>query len=303
MTANIRAAVIGNGIMGTAIATRLLDCRLTPMVFDRNPEKMQRLVEKGAIAGTSSASAAAGSEFVILSVNTAADAETAVFGRDGVAEAAAADKLLVDMSSIDPVATAAMSMRLKSETGMRWIDSPLSGGAPGALAGKLVLMLGGDTADIDRARPLLAHLSASMTHIGGNGAGQTAKLINQVLCACNFLSVAEATRLALDAGIDAAKLPAALAGGRADSAILQEYMAKMATYDYTPSGRIDNMLKDLDAVQRLAERNGTPIPLTSMIANMHRMMIAAGYGAEDSAAYMKLFDFGLGASGGRGAAE
>ena len=132
--------------------------------------------------------------------------------------------------------------------------------------------------------------------MGASGAGQTTTLINQVLCACNFLSVAEATRLALDGGVEAHRIPAALAGGRADSRILQEFMPKMAAFDYSPTGRIDNMLKDLEAVQRYAMALRTPMPLTGLVTELHRIMVAAGIGAEDSAAYMKLFDFGRAAS-------
>ena len=106
------------------------------------------------------------------------------------------------------------------------------------------------------------------------------------------MAVAEATRLALDAGVDATRIPAALAGGRADSRILQEFMGKMARFDLTPTGRIDNMLKDLEATQRFSMGLRTPMPLTNLIADLHRMMVAAGIGHEDSAAYMKMFDFG-----------
>jgi 2-hydroxy-3-oxopropionate reductase len=116
--------------------------------------------------------------------------------------------------------------------------------------------------------------------------------INQVLCACTFLAVAEATHLALAAGVDAARIPAALANGRADSRILQEFMPKMAAFDYTPTGRIDNMLKDLEAVQRAATRLRAAMPLTGLVTELHRILVAGGIGGEDSAAYMKLFDFG-----------
>ena len=148
----------------------------------------------------------------------------------------------------------------------------------------------------ERARAVLTELATNITHMGPSGAGQTTKLINQVLCACNFLSVAEATRLALDGGVDAARIPSALAGGRADSRILQEFMAKMGRYDYSPTGRIDNMLKDLEAVQRYAMALRTPMPLTGLVTELHRMMVAAGLGPEDSTACMKLFDFGSGSS-------
>ena len=165
------------------------------------------------------------------------------------------------MSSIDPQATAVMAARLEAETGMAWVDAPLSGGAPAAREGRLTLMLGGSVAAVERARAVLGELAANITHMGRSGAGQTTKLINQVLCACNFLAVAEATRLALDGKVDARKVPSALAGGRADSRILQEFMPKMAAFDYTPTGRIDNMLKDLEAVQRYAMALRTPMPL------------------------------------------
>lgn len=301
MADNSKVGVIGNGVMGSAIAARLLEQRVEVFVRDQDPAKMQNLTDKGAIATTSSANLTECVDVVITSLNTADIVEAVVFGEQGVAEVASSKKLLIDMSSTDPKATGIMAERLLSETGMAWVDAPLSGGAPAALVGKLTLMIGGTGDAVDRAKAVLSHVAANMTHMGGNGAGQTTKLINQVLCAANFLSVAEATRLALDGAVDAAKIPAALEGGRADSRILQEFMPKMANYDYTPTGRIDNMLKDLEAVQNYATAMRTPMPLTGMITELHRMMVMAGIGAEDSAAYMKLFDFGRGpsADGGR----
>lgn len=125
--------------------------------------------------------------------------------------------------------------------------------------------------------------------MGPVGAGQTTKLINQVLCGLNFMAVAEATQLALAAGVDAAKIPQALRGGRADSAILQEYMPRFATKDYRRTGRIDNMVKDLNAAQDLARRSNTSMPLTAVCAEIHRMLTAAGLGGEDQAALMEYF--------------
>ncbi len=200
------------------------------------------------------ARATAAAQLVITSLSNAAAVEEVVFGAEGVAGAAAADKLLVDMSSIDPARTAEMAARLHAGTGMGWVDAPLSGGAPAAAKGALTLMLGGTEADVARARPLLEQLAARATHLGAAGAGQTVKLVNQVLCACGFLAVAEAVRFAEAAGVDATKIPAALAGGRADSRILQEFMAKMARRDYSVTGRIANMLKDLESVQAARAR-------------------------------------------------
>jgi 2-hydroxy-3-oxopropionate reductase len=123
--------------------------------------------------------------------------------------------------------------------------------------------------------------------MGPSGAGQTTKLINQVLCGLGFVAIAEATKLAEDAGVDAEKIPSALRGGRADSALLQEYMPRFANRDYAPTGRIDNMVKDLDAAQALARTTGTAMPLTGLCAELHRFMTAAGYGAEDQAMLME----------------
>ncbi len=297
----IRVGVIGNGVMGSAIARRLLDQEITLHVHDRDPAKMQALVDQGAAATASAADLTRQVDVAITSLNRADIVEAVVFGDEGIAKAAGGDKLLIDMSSIDPKATAMMAAKLLDDTGMAWVDAPLSGGAPGAKAGKLTLMIGGEAKAVARAKTVLCHLAANMTHMGGHGAGQTTKLINQVLCAANFLSIAEATRLALDGGVDAEKIPAALGGGRADSVILQEFMPKMARYDYSPTGRIDNMLKDLEAVQRYAMAMRTPMPMTGLITELHRMMVMAGIGPEDSAAYMKLFDFGRGPSAGSAA--
>ena len=128
-----------------------------------------------------------------------------------------------------------------------------------------------------------------MTHMGGPGAGQTTKIINQVLCGLGFLAVAEATKLAQDAGVDAQKIPVALKGGRADSALLQEYMPRMAIRDYRRTGRIDNMVKDLNMAAELSRHTCTSMPMTALCAEIHRMLTAAGLGGEDQAAVMEFF--------------
>jgi len=133
-------------------------------------------------------------------------------------------------------------------------------------------------------------MSPHHTHLGGPGAGQAVKLVNQMLCANAFLAVAEAVKFAEGMGVDPTRIPAALAGGRADSRILQEVTVKMARRDYSPTGRIDNMLKDLETVQAAAMARRVPMPITSLITDLHRMLVAAGLGAADSAAYMRLFD-------------
>ncbi len=280
--------VIGAGVMGGAIATRLIETGHRVGVFDLDAAKIAALVAKGAVAATCPREAALG-DFVILSLNSATIVERAVFGPNGVAEAGKSGKLLIDMSSIDPESTRAFAARLEAMNGMRWLDCPLSGGAPGALAGRLALMAGGSQADFERARLVMGSLSRNYTLMGEVGAGRTTKLVNQVLCAIGFQAVAEAVALAERGGVAAERIPAALAGGRADSAILQEFGAKMARRDYAPTGRLDNMVKDLDGVQALARATNTAMPVTAIVAEIHRAFIAAGRGGEDNAALMRQF--------------
>jgi 2-hydroxy-3-oxopropionate reductase len=286
-----RVAVIGVGIMGSAIARRLLACGHAVAVFDPDTAKAAALEAQGATAAPTAQEAAAHSDFVITSLNAAAVVERAIFGDEGIAAAPAnAQRLLIDMSSIDPPATRRLAQALRQRTGMGFVDAPLSGGAPKALLGQLTVMAGGSEHDVQHARAVMDSLCANYTRMGENGAGQTTKLVNQLLCAIGFQAVAEAVRLAEAGGVDASKLPAALAGGRADSQILREFGPKMAARDYTPTGRIDNMLKDLEAVQAFSQGQRLPLPLAGAVAELHRSFVAAGLGAEDTAAMMRQFN-------------
>jgi 2-hydroxy-3-oxopropionate reductase len=287
--ASQRVAVIGAGIMGTAISRRLLECGHRLQVFDLDAAKVAALVALGAQAAASAAQAAAASDFVITSLNSAAIVQAAVFGPAGVAAGAATGTLLIDMSSIDPPSTRRFAELASTQHGIAWVDAPLSGGAPKALLGQLTVMAGGSDEDVQRARAVMDDLCANYTHMGPSGAGQTTKLVNQLLCAIGFQAVAEAVRLAEAGGVDAARLSQALAGGRADSRILQEFGTKMAARDETPTGRIDNMLKDLEAVQAFSQAQRLPLPLTGAVSELHRSFVAAGLGAADTAAMMRQF--------------
>lgn len=283
-----KLALIGAGAMGGAIGERLLVTGNNLSVFDLDPEKMDKLAKKGATSAQSAAEAAEDAEAIIVSLNSSKIVGLAAFGKDGIAEGASTGSLIIDMSSIDPEATRKFA-QMAEDHGLSWVDSPLSGGAPKALLGELTLMLGGEEHDVNRAKSVLSDLASNMTHMGGAGAGQTTKMINQVLCGLGFLAVAEATQLALDAGVDAKKIPIALKGGRADSALLQEYMPRFATKDYRRTGRIDNMVKDLNMVNDLVRHTGTSMPMTALCTEIHRMLTASGLGGEDQAAVMEFF--------------
>ncbi|MEZ5754331.1 MAG: NAD(P)-dependent oxidoreductase [Paracoccaceae bacterium] len=285
---NDTMALIGAGAMGGAIGARLVQTGTPLVVFDLDPEKAAALVALGATAAPSAAAAASQAQAVILSLNAPHIVRAAVFGPDGVASGARPGTLLIDMSSIDPEATKTLAADAAAQ-GLRWVDSPLSGGIPKAALGELTLMQGGTADDVAEAQARLARVASNQTRMGGPGAGQTTKLINQVLCGLNFLAVAEATALAEAAGVDAAKIPQALRGGRADSAILQEYMPRFASRDYRRTGRIDNMVKDLNGAADLARLTHTPMPLTALCAEIHRLLTSAGLGGEDQAALMEFF--------------
>lgn len=283
-----KISLIGAGAMGGAIGMRLVETGTALTVFDLDPQKVELLVNKGARGASSAAEAAKGAVAVILSLNSARIADAAVFGAGGVADGAERGTLIIDMSSIDPSSTQHLAARA-AERGLCWVDSPLSGGIPKAATGELTLMQGGTEGDVTRAQAVLANVATNQTHMGPVGAGQTTKLINQVLCGLGFMAVAEATALAEAAGVDAMRIPQALRGGRADSALLQEYMPRFAARDYRRTGRIDNMVKDLDGAQDLARLSNTTMPLTALCAEVHRMLTAAGLGGEDQAALMEYF--------------
>ncbi len=281
-------ALVGAGAMGGAIGQRLLEVGRSLTVFDLDQERVAALVAKGARPAKSAAEAAQGARAVITSLNASKIVGLAAFGKDGISDGAAPGTLIIDMSSIDPEATRKFAW-MAEEQGLGWVDSPLSGGAPKALVGELTLMMGGLPDHVEQAREVLGDVASNITHMGGPGAGQTTKIINQVLCGLGFLAIAEATQLAQDAGVDASKIPQALAGGRADSALLQEYMPRMASRDYRRTGRIDNMVKDLNMAADLARGTGTSMPMTALCAEIHRMLTAAGLGGEDQAAVMEYF--------------
>lgn len=281
-------ALIGAGAMGGAIGARLAQTGTNLIVYDRDPDKVAALVALGAKAAASAAEAARGAQAVILSLNSPAIVRIAVFGPGGVAEGADAGTLIIDMSSIDPAATRQVAEEAQAR-GLRWVDSPLSGGAPKAAIGQLTLMQGGSEPDVAEAQAVLSNVASNQTRMGAVGAGQATKLINQVLCGLGFLAIAEATALAEAAGVDANLVPSALKGGRADSALLQEYMPRFAARDYRRTGRIDNMVKDLDGARELARQTGVSMPLTALCGEIHRMLTSAGLGGEDQAALMEFF--------------
>lgn len=283
-------AVIGVGIMGSAIVTRLLELKQNVVVFDIDTTRLHALHKLGAIIAKTVREATKLSDFVILSLNHADIVRAVVFGDDGVVKSANSDKLLIDMSSIDPVETAQMALQLAQMSGMKWLDCPLSGGVPGVLSGTLAVMAGGDSQDFERSRQVMSYLCSNYTLMGPSGAGQTTKLINQLFVSVAFQTLAEAVKLAELGGVEPQLIAKALAGGRADNRVMQEFIEKFAKRDYTPTGRIDTMHKDLLSLQDFAAKGGAVLPMTDLIIDIHHKLCAAGLGPKDSAEMMRLID-------------
>ena len=285
-----RVGVVGLGVMGHAIATRLLNQLGGIVVHDLRREAAENLVDAGATFCGSAAEAAERCDAVVLSLNTASIVEQVVFGDAGLLAgwAGPRDGLIIDMSSIAPDRTREFAERAAG-LGVSWVDAPLSGGAPGALAGRLSVMVGGDTAAVTRARTILDHLASRLTHVGESGAGQTAKLINQILVGIGFSALAEVAAMTRGAGLDPQAVLASLTGGRADSALFQEFFIKFAATDLTPTGNIANMVKDLETATAAASSDSLALPLTELVLAQNRELLAQGHGAGDNVNLMRLY--------------
>ncbi|MFW5880937.1 MAG: NAD(P)-dependent oxidoreductase [Roseicyclus sp.] len=280
---------IGTGLMGAPMAQRLLKAGYPLTVWNRTAAKAQPLVEAGAQAGDSPADVAAKAEIVFTCLTDTAAMREAVFGEHGIARGARKGAVLVDFSSIAPDATREMAARLEDEAGMIWIDAPVSGGVPGAEEGSLAIMAGGPEQAFRRVEPVVLEMAARFTLMGPSGAGQTTKLCNQVIVGCTMNILAEAARLAVAAGVDATRLPEALAGGFADSKPLQIFLPRMveARHD-PPMGHVYTMLKDLDSVHALARQAGAPVPFTSLAAEQFRLLASRGGNEADALEIFKL---------------
>lgn len=280
---------IGTGLMGAPMATRLIDAGYEVTVWNRTAAKAQPLVEKGAKLGQDAADVAARSDIVFMCLTDTKAVEAAVFGENGVASGAKRGSVLVDFSSIQPDATRSMGERLKDQAGMDWIDAPVSGGVPGAEAGTLAIMAGGEQEVFDRVENVVLKMAARFTLMGPAGAGQTTKLCNQVIVGCTMNILAEAARLATNAGVDANRLPEALAGGFADSKPLQIFLPRMVNAQHEPPlGHVETMLKDLDSVCELAKSCGSPVLFSALAAEQFRLLSARGGKEADALEIYKL---------------
>lgn len=284
-----RIGLIGLGIMGRGMARNLLAAGFDLCVWNRTAARMKPLADAGARTATSPADLARQSDVVLVCVSDTPDVESVVLGPDGVAAGAATGTLVVDLSTISPDATRRIAAELAGR-GLFFLDAPVSGGSEGAEKGTLSIMVGGDAAQVARARPVFDAIGRTVTHVGGVGAGQTVKLVNQILVVGNMMAVGEALLFAQAGGLDLEATLEAVKNGAAGSWMLANRGPQVAARDWRPGFTIDLQQKDLRLVLDAADRMGVPLPGTSLVFQLYRTLQARGLGAEGNHALVKALE-------------
>lgn len=282
-------AFIGLGIMGAGMARNLLAAGHTVTVWNRTPSKAEALGRLGAAVAASPASAAETTDVVMVCVSDTKDVEQVVFGDDGVASGLRPGALVIDHSTISPVATQDFASRINDQASF-WLDAPISGGSEGAESGTLSIMIGGEANQVERAMPFLEAIGGTITHVGPQGAGQLVKAVNQILVVVTQLGVSEALLLAEAGGLDLNATLEAVQGGAAGSWMLSNRGPQMIERDWNPGFTIDLQQKDLRIVLDTADELGVPVPATSLVFQLYRSLQARGLGPEGNHALVKALE-------------
>ncbi len=280
---------IGLGIMGNPMAKNLLNAGYPLMVYDIVQEKIDDLVQAGAQAGTSSKAVSAQSEIVITMLPNSPEVKEAVLGKDGVLDGAKPGTILIDMSSIAPLASREISEKA-IEKDVVLLDAPVSGGEPKAIEGTLAIMAGGPEETFDAVKELLSVMGASVIRVGDIGSGNTAKLANQIIVALNIAAFSEAMVLAAKAGVDPEKVFHAIRGGLAGSAILDAKMPHVLEGNFKPGFRTELHIKDLQNALDTAREIDVPVPLSSGVMEIMQAMIAEGKASDDHSSMIQYYE-------------
>ena len=284
-----RVGFVGLGIMGRGMSRNLLDAGFDLTVWNRTPERAGSLVEAGATVADSPAALAEAVDVVIVCVSDTPDVQAVVLGDDGVAQGARPGSLVVDCSTISPQVTREIADALaQREVGM--LDAPVSGGSEGAANGTLSIMVGGPAELVERARPLLDAMGRTVTHVGGHGAGQAVKLVNQILVVHNMLGVSEALLLAAAEGLDLQRTLDAVTSGAAGSWMLANRGPQVIVRDWSPGFTIDLQQKDLRLVLEAFERLQIPALGTSVISQLYATLQRRGLGDEGNHALVRALE-------------
>lgn len=279
---------IGLGVMGRPMAENLIAAGHW-LTLSRVKESAQYLVDKGGVAASSAKAVAEASDVIILMLPDTPDVEQVLFGENGVASGLSKGKLLIDMSSISPVATKEFAQKIEA-LGCDYLDAPVSGGEVGAKAASLTIMVGGKEAAFERARPLFVVMGKNITLVGGVGDGQTAKVANQIIVGLTIEAVSEALLFAKRAGADPAKVRAALMGGFAASRILEVHGERMVKGTFDPGFRIRLHRKDMTLAVDSARALDLSLPNTAATQQLMNAAIACGDGDRDHSALIRTLE-------------
>ncbi len=288
-TTSQQIGFIGIGLMGKPLCLRLLNAGFSLQIWNRSKEKLAPVLAAGAVEADSIASLVRHSDVVILCLADTQVVKSIV--TEQILEHGSPEKLVIDLSSIAPDTTRDLAEQLRQQSGMRWVDAPVSGGTKGAESGTLAVMAGGDAADVNLARQVLKPLYSQLTHMGPVGSGQMTKICNQMIVSCNVLVIAEMMALAKKAGVDAAKIPEALAGGFADSKPLQIVGPEMAEHRFEPvKWRVKTLLKDLGMAVEQSARLNSATPMSGLAAQLMQLHGSQGFQEQDPSTLIKLFE-------------
>jgi 2-hydroxy-3-oxopropionate reductase len=283
-----KAGFIGLGIMGKPMAANILKNGVPLAAFTRSGVPAD-LTQAGAVACDNPAAVAAHADVIFVMVPDTPDVERVLFGENGLAGALRAGQIVVDMSSISPMATREFAARVR-ETGADYLDAPVSGGEVGAKAGSLTIMVGGEQATFDTVKPLFDMMGKNITLIGAVGAGQVCKVANQVIVAATIEAVGEALLLASKAGVDPARVREALMGGFASSRILEVHGERMTKRTFDPGFRIELHQKDLNLALSTAQALGVSLPNTATCQALFNACVAHGGKAWDHSAMVRALE-------------
>ncbi len=257
--------IIGLGIMGKPMARNLMKAGFKVVAYDRTASKVQEVVKDGALPGSSSKDVASRTEIIVTMVADSSDVEQVILGANGVIDGARKGAIVIDMSTISPTVTQEIAGKLK-ERGIEMLDAPVSGGETGAIQATLSIMVGGDAGVLEACQPVLSAMGKRIVHIGPNGSGQKAKLVNQVLVAGTLHAVCEALIFGAKAGLDMDKTMEAVGGGAAASWQLENLGKRILKGDFAPGFMIKHIQKDLRLILEQGRMMNTPL-FSSSLAN------------------------------------
>lgn len=281
--AALRVGFVGLGTMGGAMAANAARAGYEVSAWNRTPGRAAELGDLGVAIAESPAAVAAASDVVITIVSDTPDVEAVLFGANGVAAGARPGSLVIDMSTISPSATRDFAKRLAAQQ-VAMLDAPVSGGSEGAKMGTLSIFVGGEVAELERARPVLESLGTTITHVGPIGSGQAVKAVNQVILAGAYLGVAEGIVLAIKSGLDVEQVVGALSGGAAQSWVLTNRSGRMLENDYPLGFKVALHRKDLGIALGMARELGASLPVSALCEAIEAGLMGQGHADDDMSA-------------------